>query len=156
MKIELNKYIKDIDIDKAKRVICLTFKNYRPDLNIDFLPGAIEVNSFQASKRFFQNIQEFYVLVKTMPYINITEINVPAHLSNTELVFEPIGQEKFEYYINGYLESFRDLSEDLFWNCDIKTKGFKSGYKLETNGSELILIGEFEENYFSFIYQSID
>ena len=156
MILNLKRYIGQLDLDKFKGIICLTFRNYRPDLKIHFLPGAIEINTYQASKEDFSAIEEFYAYIRLMPYLDYVNFDVPAHILEEELNFEFLSQDGFVLYANSYLDSFKSLSGDDFWKCVIDVRGFVRGYKLKTIGSELILLGEFHDYYFSFVYQSID
>lgn len=156
MNLNLKRYIGQLDLDKFKGIICLTFRNYRPDLKIHFLPGAMEVNTYQASKEYFSAIEEFYAYIRMMPYLNYMDFDVPAHIVEEELDFELLSRDGFARYANSYLDSFKELSEDEFWKCAIDVGGFVKGYKLKTAGSELSILGEFHKHYFSFVYQSID
>jgi hypothetical protein len=154
--LNLKKYIGRLDLDNFKEIICLTFRNYRPDLKIHFLPGAMEINTYQANKEHFSTIEEFYTHIRIMPYLNYVDFDIPSYIVDEELNFEFLSQDRFVLYANSYLDSFKGLSGDNFWKCVIDVMGFVKGYKLKTIGSELVLLGEFDKYYFSFVYQSID
>ena len=156
MIINIDKNLNRLDITKTKKILCLSFRNYRPDLNFDFPSGAIEVNTYQASKNYFNCIDDFYLHVFALPYMDYLNYNIPKHILEIKLCFTQLDRSNFLHFSQGYLDSFKDLSEDNLWKCELNISQFIKGYMLDSSGSELVLLGETERDYFSFTYQGID
>ncbi len=154
MVIKFNEEI--LDINKVKDIVCISYQNYLPHLKFDFPSGAKGIITYQGSKKSFNGIEEFHLYVYALPYMNYLEYNFPTHFSDLEFHFIEFSKKDFLDYLEAYFDTFKELSNDNLWKCKLDIPDFICGFKFITKGTGLYLIGETVENYFSFIFQSID
>jgi len=156
MKIKFNNRRGKLDIVKNKRIQSIIIKNYRPDLKYDFPSGAIKMLTYQASKKYFTDLVDFYLHLMALRYLNYINYNLPNSFFEKSYEFEELDKDRFIYFAQGYLDGFKGLSEDNLWKQQLEIKNYQKGYRLIHESNEFVLIGESSEDYFSFMYQSID
>jgi hypothetical protein len=154
---------KGLSLDKLSKIKIISFDDYGKGLhsNIDFPSGAHEIRVILGRDDNFINVKDFFLHISCIPFARCTHFDFPSDFEDRKYTFQTLSKKEIDKYVNSYIEGFFEhlypisITLDL-WKLSLNIKDFEEGYKLETQGTEQVLICKTTEYYLYFISQSID
>ncbi len=154
--IKLIDYANSLSLSKVDKIKLLLNRNYGFNGKYFFPSGAIEIYTFESNIEFFDDLFSFFIHIEAIPFLGEGGFNLPEDFLKREYELETLSEDKVNYWVNGYLKGFYQLSGDTLWNCKLEVRKLRRAFKVNINWQGLYIIGETAESYFSFMYQSID
>lgn len=163
MEIKFSSTDTELSLDKLSKLKIISFDDYGKGLqsNINFPSGSHEIRVVLGRSDGFQSISDFFLHISSIQFARCTHFDLPNDFVSRIYSFQSLKKEELDKNIDAYIEGFFEhlypISITLnLWKLSLNIESYIEGYKLETQGTEQVIICKTSDYYLYFISQSID